>query len=276
MITSIQIAETCTNRMGKRLAAEKKVLQEELKTLPKGKLYLRERGASISFMKKINGKQIGISGNPEEVIGLARRRYIEEWLLSFDAYDSNDNDALSEIIEKLKNTVDDYESAGINIENVLWNEEQQTWNANRSSEKPTRRSDLKFPSKGGIKVRSKSEQMIADLLEELHIPYRYEPLLLINGTAYYPDFAIMLPDNSIVILEHFGRMDDEGYIADMLNRIKAYNKVGILIGRNLFMSFENDTSDERLAKEVLFQVLAAPTIPVEELRDMVDRACHQN
>ena len=121
-------------------------------------------------------------------------------------------------------------------------------------------------------MRTKSEQKIGNLLELLHIPYRYETELVINNRAYHPDFIIMLPDGRLVILEHVGRMDLREYDEDLVTRLQAYDSIGLMIGREVFFSFEHDTREDALIKEVLFNILTANPSQNRALQSLIKRA----
>ena len=64
-------------------------------------------------------------------------------------------------------------------------------------------------TQNGLRVRSKSESIIAGMLETYDIPFRYEALLTVGKDRYYPDFTLLnLQDNQIVYWEHFGMADN--------------------------------------------------------------------
>lgn len=125
-----------------------------------------------------------------------------------------------------------------------------------SDEEYVRRwSIVKYKGKGGIEeqkivtergesVRSKSEKIIADKLYMLGIPYRYEyPLVLGCNLTVYPDFTILkMPERKEVYFEHFGMLDDEEYFDKMLVKLNTYEKNGIYLGVNLFVSYETSRS----------------------------------
>lgn len=92
----------------------------------------------------------------------------------------------------------------------------------------------------GEQVRSKSEKIIADKLYFLGIPYKYEcPLQLAGNITVYPDFTILkMPERREVYLEHFGMLDDESYLENILCKISTYEKSGIYPGVNLFITYE--------------------------------------
>jgi hypothetical protein len=62
-----------------------------------------------------------------------------------------------------------------------------------------------------IMVRSKSEVIIANMLAERDIPFRYEvPLFAPDGTFYLPDFTVTARGEQW-FWEHLGRLDQEAY-----------------------------------------------------------------
>ena len=70
-----------------------------------------------------------------------------------------------------------------------------------------------FVSNVGTRVRSKSELMIANMLEQKGIPYRYEyPINLKNAGSVRPDFTCLnVRTRQEYIWEHFGMMDNIAY-----------------------------------------------------------------
>lgn len=115
--------------------------------------------------------------------------------------------------------------------------------------------DPHYFTKRGERVRSKSEIIIADLLADMKIPYKYEcPIYLKNGLVRYPDFTILLPyKRELRYLEHCGMMDDEKYLNKFFDKILLYNQNGIVLGKNLLLTFEssNHVLDTRELKRVI-------------------------
>lgn len=93
----------------------------------------------------------------------------------------------------------------------------------------------------GERVRSKTEVIIADMLNRLNVPYRYEfPLRLSNGKVVYPDFTCLnLRTREEFLWEHFGMMGDEEYLEKMLKKLDDYSAEGFVIGKNLICSMES-------------------------------------
>lgn len=92
----------------------------------------------------------------------------------------------------------------------------------------------------GERVRSKSEVIIADLLNREGIPYRYEYPVKIKGWGqFYPDFtALNVRERKEIYWEHLGMMDDTSYVENALQKITLYMQNGIFFKDNLIISYE--------------------------------------
>jgi len=93
----------------------------------------------------------------------------------------------------------------------------------------------------GERVRSKSEKMIADKLLRMGVRYRYEfPTRLKGYGIVHSDFTLLdLRERIEVKMEHFGRMDDPGYVEDNLWKFSAYPQNGFLLGDTFLCTFES-------------------------------------
>jgi len=236
--------------------------REELSSLPKGKLSIRYRDNHIQFNKRLKGQVRGITSFPETVYALARRQYLELCVDLFEqVLEEGWTQDIERIIErftpKIEALLKKFEDAGLDIELITMTPNQRIWNSDRHSQKENRRDELIYPTRGGVYMRTHSERFIGNLLEMLHIPYRYESRVIINNRSYHPDFIIMLPDGRLVILEHVGRMDLREYDEELVIRLQVYNSIGLMIGRNVFMTFNHDVREESRVKEVLLQILTS-------------------
>ncbi|MBO4901571.1 MAG: hypothetical protein J5518_02075 [Lachnospiraceae bacterium] len=98
-----------------------------------------------------------------------------------------------------------------------------------------------FYSDGGIRVRSKSEILIANQLEKYHIPFKYEKPLYLDGLGQIrPDFTCLnVRTGKEFVWEHFGMMDQMGYVNKCIAKIHCYQQNGYIAGENLIMTFES-------------------------------------
>jgi len=111
---------------------------------------------------------------------------------------------------------------------------------------------LQFVTKKGERVRSKTELIIANLLYDLGIPYRYECALIINGKIFYPDFTIFNPlTGEIFYWEHFGMMDEKNYCDNAISKMNLFGKTDLY--PNFIFSFES--KDRPVNAEVLRNIM---------------------
>lgn len=95
-------------------------------------------------------------------------------------------------------------------------------------------------STSGIRVRSKSEMVIADCLTRNKIPFKYEfPIKTTNGITLHPDFICLnTKTHQQFLWEHFGLMDNSEYAVNMVQKDNLYRKLGFSQGKNLIYTFE--------------------------------------
>ena len=125
---------------------------------------------------------------------------------------------------------------------ILSDEEYiKQWQAVEYKGKPFSEDEPEIITERGERVRSKSEKIIADKLYILGIPYRYEyPIMLEGNIKIYPDFTIFrMPQRDEVYLEHFGMMDDSSYVEKVMYKLNTYERNGIYLGVNLFITHES-------------------------------------
>lgn len=93
----------------------------------------------------------------------------------------------------------------------------------------------------GIKVRTKSEMAIAEILLRNGIPFVYElPHVLKNGRIVHTDFTILstIDYKTEILLEHEGSMADSGYRDKHAWRIENYYLSGYIPNVNIFFTFD--------------------------------------
>lgn len=127
----------------------------------------------------------------------------------------------------------------------------QKWDDVQYQGKGFNEKTAEFYTAKGERVRSKSEVMIADLLNREKIPYRYEyPIKLSGWGTVYPDFTVLhVKNRKEIIWEHLGRMDDAAYAEKALQKIAAYEQNGFFQGDRLILTYEtqkNPLNQKRL------------------------------
>ena len=133
------------------------------------------------------------------------------------------------------------------------------WLARPYAPLPFHDDSSKFYTNSGVRVRSKSEKIIADLYAMSHIPYLYEcPEKLRNDGRFvtvHPDFTLLnVRTREQFLHEHFGMIDNPQYASQFIRKLELYEKNGIFPGKNLLITWESSTYPLNLQQvELLIQ-----------------------
>lgn len=119
-------------------------------------------------------------------------------------------------------------------------------------------------TKSGYKVRSRIEFIIANYLTDNNIPFVYEAGLWLNkrGKYVYPDFTLINPiTNRPMIIEHFGRMDDENYKKSAERKYYEYQEEGYALGVDFIFTTESDKQDfdTQLIFKTIYNLIIKPS-----------------
>ncbi|MCR5119764.1 MAG: hypothetical protein K6B44_09150 [Lachnospiraceae bacterium] len=102
-----------------------------------------------------------------------------------------------------------------------------------------RETEKDFYTRKGLRVRSKSELIIADMLDEEEIPFRYEKPLKLKAGTVHPDFTLLnIKERKEVYWEHFGMMDDIEYRNNAFIKIREYEDSGMYQYDSMIWTFE--------------------------------------
>jgi len=249
--------ECCKKNLEK---AEKKI-----KNLPAGRLrestinnYPRFYYCTIDskgkYIKADNKKLISALATKEYYSMLAKecKSRIKSISKVISQYESFDWD-------KLENKINQNKMQYVDVDIVSEKSMVKSW-----LQKPYRKLkhfENKYPTKKGDMVKSKTEVIIADILFDYGIPYKYEmELVLSDGKRCYPDFTIFdVKQNRIIIFEHFGLMNDVEYAKKTRAKINAYIKNGFVPFDTFIYTFESENIDFQIetVRSYVQNVLAA-------------------
>ena len=112
-----------------------------------------------------------------------------------------------------------------------------------------------FFTRKGVRVRSKSEMIIADMLDEIEIPFLYEKPLKLGTWTIHPDFTLLdIKNRREIYWEHFGMMDDMDYRNDAFLKMSKYEEYGFYQHDRLIWTFE--TGKQPLNTKVLRKMIS--------------------
>ncbi len=126
----------------------------------------------------------------------------------------------------------DRESISLNCEAVLPGSD--IWNEIVTDTNPYKKKEELYHN--GIKVRSRMEMMISEVLDQLGLEYLYEPEIVLDGKRIYPDFVVRIPAfGCCIIIEYLGMLDDYKYLDATKNKLGVYLRNGFYPGTNLIL-----------------------------------------
>lgn len=243
-----------------RLDAQIKLLQEELAGLPEGKLICAHNEKRCKWYRS-NGKDKAYIPKKDHALArqLAFKKYLtlqleesQQEMRAIDFYLRHHNS--SEKASQQLLTSKDYQEL---LASYIMPESEmcKAWMNAPYDRNPKFPENLVHKTSFGLKVRSKSESLIASLLYVKGIPFRYECALYLGGVVIYPDFTILHPvTGKIYYYEHFGMMDNPDYCAKAHSKLQTYTSHGIIPTINLITTFE--TKDEPLDMDYVESLIA--------------------
>ena len=238
----------------KNCEKELEEINEELQTVPAGSLVKK----GLFYYHSINGKEIGITNNDELIRMLCRKKYLIARKRQLD----NNIPIISRYLNKLdtstpKSIIRSLPNAYQGMpDSYFYHQSIEDWLSMPYPKNQYRTDEWDYFSNNGIPVRSKSEVLIANQLENYHIPYRYEAAITLGKQTKYPDFTIKNPFNGqLIIWEHFGAFNQQDYDKKMNNKMNLYLKHGYILFENLILTFEFDIRNDRRLKDLIENII---------------------
>ncbi len=234
----------------KKLLEIKQQCQMNLRKAPKGKLRISHCKKNIQYYVRSETDTTDTNG---EYISRENMNFVRA--LAQKDYDSKVMKRIEErikIIDKLlnqweKTNVEDvYDGLNVNRKLLVspyipplerW---VQEWNEQEYDRKTFPEGIAEIYTNHGERVRSKSEKIIADMLDKYQIPYLYERPIMIKGMGIiHPDFTCLnLAKRKEIVWEHLGMMDNSDYAEHALKRLELYQRNGYVLGENLIITYE--------------------------------------
>lgn len=229
----------------RKLQSEHKQAFNELSKLPEGRLH-QEKHDSRTYYYLLLGQgkersRVGITKDRRLVYQMARKEYL---LIAMRKLEQG-IEVMNKISEKIN--FDAWQDATDDACNKFPALSPEVFILGEKYEiRPSKGSRMFLSgtihrTQRGVMVRSKSELIIADMLESLGIPYQYEVELPYDDYHLCPDFTVIRPrDGMVIYWEHFGMTHDEEYLIKMDLKLDKYRNIGIRPWNNLMISYDKE------------------------------------
>lgn len=234
----------------KELLKYQQIVNKRLEKAPDGSIHIGRKKKYIHYYLRNE------STHQEVYLPVSEHKKIQEYLQK--SYDKQIINVIEKESKILKSFLDKYSKLNSKIREIFSNYPEQSkiyiepidmsdkdyihiWMNNHNQTYGVSDNDPEYITDKGERVRSKSEINIANALYKHGIPYQYEyPIILKNGVKVHPDFTVLdVKRRKTIYWEHRGMMDDVRYCLHTVEKIKEYNKSGIVIGDNLIVTEEN-------------------------------------
>lgn len=232
-------------------------LKRENAELPEGKVYVSTAGGrTIVYLAAIPGSEVGDARNgglrkkyvrkkqTYIVHQLAQQEYNEkaiaalEWELSFfrNYLKKEPKNGMSSLLQaKCSSKRPYYIPITIPDDEFI-----EKWNKVTYPQNDFHPENLIYATSFGLRVRSKSEVLIAEMLKKENIPFKYEYPVELQQKVVYPDFyCLNVRTRTVYLWEHFGMMDDDDYVDNALDKLADYMECGYIEGLNLICTRED-------------------------------------
>lgn len=234
---------------------------EKTNMYPAGRIKIKHRNYGTYYYHSVQDKADKFIDNSQLIEDLIQKSYLEKVIKSAQ----NEIEVLNTFLDKYpKTTAEDVYNQLTDdrkkwVKPIIPTDEQfvTDWQNKPYTPKPFKKGTPYFETLKGERVRSKSEVIIADRLYTSGIPYKYECPLLVGQDVFYPDFTILrVSDRKILYLEHNGKVGDQEYGDDMVDRLNKYSLAGIMQNDKLYFTFEsaNRPFDVRVLDKMINEV----------------------
>ncbi len=221
----------------------------------KDKITVKTVAGMPYYVKLINGKQEYISKKDTKTIkSLSQKLYNTKTIdmaekdkaQISECIDILSKDPSKSILDSIPKALHQFIDTGTNIDN----EYAKKWGDEIIQNKNPKKTEKEYETPSGLIVKSKSEWMIAKILDDYKVPYYYEKPFDDYGSMYfgaprynlYPDFTCLNKrTGKTYYWEHLGKMDDVEYVSKNINRIMNYGAYGIYPGNGLIVTYESNS-----------------------------------
>ena len=228
-------------------------VNKELISKPEGRLLISTRKGRYDFIHVMSNNSVrqrrGINRKQLLVKELCRKRYLEEEAAmleenrrAIEAFlesytDLEHKKIIEKMPERFRRMPEEYYFH--NRMNRDWTEKARKWLETPFEQSTYKPEEKDQTTASGLKVRSKSEVIIAEKLDHYMLPSRYEEVIYIEGYSFAPDFTI-LTKYGIRYWEHFGKNNDTAYVRKNNWKLSMYQRAGIVPWKNLIITYDDE------------------------------------
>ena len=225
-------------------------IEKELAQLPQDQLYIRKK----FYNYRKDGKEIGITKNPEFIQQLCRRAYLQ---VRKEQLENNMKNPISKFDHRTsRQLIASLSTAYQSVpEAYFYHPSVESW-----LEKPPRKNSINLENSKylykDVAYRTLSEREIAEKLDENGLLFYYDSCFDVGIAQVSPDFYIKNPFNGKIFLwEFFGAFHIPKYGEKMNDKMATYSKIGFVEADNLIATFEYHLRDTERIQNIVDEII---------------------
>lgn len=231
------------------------LLKLELSTLPKGHLKIKK---GKYYYQVVNRKEKSITKDQEKISQYCRKSLVISLISHLEEQRTlpahlHQKLSIKEIIAALPAS---YQGFPLHY---YFHSQYEDWLQMKNPPTKFHPENLKYPTSKNFSVRSKSESIIVNHLNQECIPFLYESPFKAEGKNICPDFLLFCPfTGGLIPWEHFGALHKAGYERSMRDKILLFDSLRFKLFETVIYTFESDIEDAGRIKELIEDVVLNP------------------
>ncbi len=226
------------------------IVEEALYLAPAGRLTQEHRNGKDVLMVETyddgRRRRHCLTGEPEYAAALIRRDLLKAELdallvnckLLTQAAEKASHFSIDVSIHALKQRMSAVTDELLHL--ALSDSAAEGWAAAPYEQLQYRTEEKRHMTSRGLRVRSKSELLIAEKLYEYGLPFRYEEVMHFQNVDIAPDFTIRRADGKLFYWEHEGLTNSERYVNWQQRKAQLYAGAGIVPWDNFIVTYDSD------------------------------------
>ena len=225
-------------------------VSKQIREVPKGKLGVEKRRGIPTYVLAVTENGVrnrrSLAKNPELVSAMLKNELLQKELSVLQ----KNRAAVAAALKRYKIYNKAFELHKLQnkwpvpdqlLSSLLGNSLEDEWSSAPFEQLDYMPENKKHITSRGLRVRSKSEMLIAEKLYDYGIPFRYEAVIETADFRLAPDFTVMRADGKLFYIEHMGLTAVRSYLDRQLIKIRQYASIGIVPWYNLIITYDDES-----------------------------------
>lgn len=214
----------------------------------KKRLYQRAEDSKEKYLKQSDRKLIKELSEKTYLQKLDKAAQREKMQIDkcIEVLESKQNKAGKDLadVDKVYDMLPDYVKENVEPAEISDEAYARKWQSKKYNRRWMKKDEKYYETPRGDKVRSKSEWIIASMLEKAGVPYRYEEIVPLDGSVgvfMHPDFTVLNKrTRQVYYWEHCGMMGERDYMENtFMPKMSEYYNFEFFPGDKILLTFES-------------------------------------